>query len=346
MAFSDGTADFRSDTVTQPTPEMRTAMAEAPVGDDVYGDDPTVNALEEEAAAVVGKEAGVFVPTGTMGNQLAVLVQTSPGEEVLVDEQAHIRSLERGWGPAHAGVAWRTVVTDGGQILPEQLDLVMETAGGMFPRIGLMAWENTHNLSGGRVIPLEVMQKTSERARAHGLKVHMDGARVFNAVAATGVAADEFSACVDTIQFCFSKGLGAPIGSITCGPADLMAEVRYVRKRLGGGMRQVGVIAAAARIALRDRARLVEDHDLARDLAAGVADRWPGSVDLAGVESNIVNVTISALDRDLDSLRQALTEAGILTNGAIGRVWRLVTHRDVDKADVDRLLATLDNVGS
>lgn len=346
MAFSDGTADFRSDTVTQPTPEMRTAMAEAPVGDDVYGDDPTVNALEEEAAAVVGKEAGVFVPTGTMGNQLAVLVQTSPGEEVLVDEQAHIRSLERGWGPAHAGVAWRTVVTDGGQILPEQLDLVMETAGGMFPRIGLMAWENTHNLSGGRVIPLEVMQKTSERARAHGLKVHMDGARVFNAVAATGVAADEFSACVDTIQFCFSKGLGAPIGSITCGPADLMAEVRYVRKRLGGGMRQVGVIAAAARIALRDRARLVEDHELARDLAAGVADRWPGSVDLAGVESNIVNVTISALDRDLDSLRLALTEAGILTNGAIGRVWRLVTHRDVDKADVDRLLATLDTVGS
>ena len=346
MAFSDGTADFRSDTVTQPTPEMRQAMAEAPVGDDVYGDDPTVNALEEEAAAVVGKEAAVFVPTGTMGNQLAVLVQTSPGEEVLVDEQAHIRSLERGWGPAHAGVAWRTVVTDGGQILPEQVDLVMETAGGMFPRIGLMAWENTHNLSGGRVIPLEVMQKTSERARAHGLKVHMDGARVFNAVAATGVAADEFATCVDTIQFCFSKGLGAPIGSITCGPADLMAEVRYVRKRLGGGMRQVGVIAAAARIALRDRARLIEDHDLARDLAAGLADRWPGSVDLAGVESNIVNVTIGALDRDLDSLRQALTGAGILTNGAIGRVWRLVTHRDVDKADVDRLLATLDTVGS
>jgi threonine aldolase len=346
MAFPDGTADFRSDTVTQPTPEMRTAMAEAPVGDDVYGDDPTVNALEEEAAAVVGKEAGVFVPTGTMGNQLAVLVQTSPGEEVLVDEHAHIRSLERGWGPAHAGVAWRTVVTDGGQILPEQVDLVMETAGGMFPRIGLMAWENTHNLSGGRVVPLEVMQKTSERARAHGLKVHMDGARVFNAVAATGVAADEFAACVDTIQFCFSKGLGAPIGSITCGPADLMAEVRYVRKRLGGGMRQVGVIAAAARIALRDRARLVDDHELARDLAAAMADRWPGSVDLAGVESNIVNVTISALDRDLDSLRQALTDAGILTNGAIGRVWRLVTHRDVDKADVDRLLATLDTVGS
>jgi threonine aldolase len=346
MAFPDGTADFRSDTVTQPTPEMRTAMAEAPVGDDVYGDDPTVNALEEEAAAVVGKEAAVFVPTGTMGNQLAVLVQTSPGEEVLVDEQAHIRSLERGWGPAHAGVAWRTVVTDGGQILPEQIDLVMETAGGMFPRIGLMAWENTHNLSGGRVVPLEVMQKTSERARAYGLKVHMDGARVFNAVAATGVAAEEFAACVDTIQFCFSKGLGAPIGSITCGPTDLMAEVRYVRKRLGGGMRQVGVIAAAARIALRDRARLVEDHELARDLAAGFADRWPGSVDLAGVESNIVNVTISALDRDLDSLRQALTDGGILTNGAIGRVWRLVTHRDVDKADVDRLLAMLDTIGS
>ncbi|HJR92834.1 MAG TPA: GntG family PLP-dependent aldolase [Acidimicrobiia bacterium] len=346
MAFPDGTADFRSDTVTQPTPEMRRAMAEAPVGDDVYGDDPTVNALEEESAAVVGKEAAVFVPTGTMGNQLAVMVQTSPGEEVLVDEQAHIRSLERGWGPAHAGVAWRTVGTEGGQILPDQVDMVMETAGSMFPRIGLMAWENTHNLSGGRVIPLEVMQKTSERARAHGLSVHIDGARIFNAVSATGVLAEEFAACADTIQFCFSKGLGAPIGSITCGPADLMAEVRYIRKRLGGGMRQVGVIAAAARIALRDRNRLAEDHELARRLATGLAERWPGSVELGGVESNIVNVAIPAMGGDLDAVRRELSSSGILTNGAIGRVWRLVTHRDVDGADVDRLLGAIDAVAA
>lgn len=344
MAFPDGTADFRSDTVTRPTPEMRRAMAEAPVGDDVYGDDPSVNALEEESAAVVGKEAAVFVPTGTMGNQVAVMVQTHPGDEVLVDEHAHIRSLERGWGPAHAGVAWRTVTTDGGQIQPDQVDTAMEMAGTMFPRIGLMAWENTHNLTGGRVIPLEVMERTSERARSHGLSIHMDGARIFNAVAATGVPVTDYAACVDTIQFCFSKGLGAPVGSITCGPADLMAEVRYVRKRLGGGMRQAGVIAAAARIALRDRDRLVEDHELARHLANGINERWPDAVEQ--VESNIVNVALSAVDGDLETLRHSLGEAGVLTNGAIGPTWRLVTHRDVDKADVDRLLSSIDSIGS
>lgn len=337
MAFPDGTADFRSDTVTRPTDEMRRAMAEAPVGDDVYGDDPTVNALEEEAAAVVGKEAAVFVPTGTMGNQLAVMVQTNPGEEVLVDERAHIRSVERGWGPAHAGIGWRTVITDGGQIQPDQVDSVMELAGTMFPRVGLMAWENTHNMSGGRVIPLEIMQKTSERARAQGLKVHLDGARIFNAVATTGVPATEFAACVDTIQFCFSKGLGAPVGSITCGPTDLIAEARYRRKRLGGGMRQAGIIAAAARIALRDRARLAEDHVLARYLADQISQLWTGSVDLPAVESNIVNVSLSAFSGDFSTLWDSLQAAGLVTGAAYGGTWRLVTHRDVDRADVDRL---------
>ncbi|CAN5805101.1 low-specificity L-threonine aldolase [soil metagenome] len=338
MPFPDGTADFRSDTVTRPTDEMRKAMAEAVVGDDVYSDDPTVNALEEEAAALVGKEAAVFVPTGTMGNQLAVMVQTSPGEEVLVDGRAHIRSVERGWGPAHAGVGWRTVDTNGGRILAEHIDEVMELAGSMFPRVGLMAWENTHNLSGGRVIPIDVMESTSARARQHALAVHVDGARIFNAVAATGVSAARFAACADTIQFCFSKGLGAPIGSVTCGPATLMEEVRYRRKRLGGGMRQAGVIAAAAAVALRDRERLGEDHQLAGYLAISLAERYPGCVDPGLVESNIVNVTITGLGRPLEELREALAAEGILTNRAFGGVWRLVTHRDVTGSDVDRLL--------
>ncbi len=338
MAFSDGTADFRSDTVTRPTDEMRTAMAGAVVGDDVYSGDPTVNALEEESAGLMGKEAAVFVPTGTMGNQLAVMVQTSPGEEVLVDGRAHIRSVERGWGPAHAGVGWRTVDTDGGRILPAQVDEVMELAGSLFPRISLMAWENTHNLSGGRVIPLDVMERSSARAREHDLAVHIDGARIFNAVTATGIPAARFAACADTIQFCFSKGLGAPIGSIACGSASLMQEVRYRRKRLGGGMRQVGVIAAAAAIALRDRERLIEDHELARYLAEALADRYPGSVDPGSVDSNIVNVAVSCLSRPMVELRDELANAGILTNQAFGGVWRLVTHRDVDHDDVDRLL--------
>lgn len=339
MAFPDRTADFRSDTVTRPTEEMRRAMAEAAVGDDVYADDPTANALEEEAAAVVGKEAAVFVPTGTMGNQLAVMAQTRPGDEVLVDELSHIRNVERGWGPAHAGIGWRTVATDGGRITPGQVDEVMELAGSMFPRVTLLAWENTHNLHGGRVVPLDVMAETSARARRHGLRVHIDGARIFNAEAATGTKASEFAATADTIQFCFSKGLGAPIGSIVCGPKDLMDEVRYLRKRLGGGMRQVGVIAAAARIALRDRERLVEDHHLARYLAERLAERWPGTVDPETVETNMVRVDVAALPGDIGAIRQRLAEDGILTGAPAAGWWRLVTHRDVDRADVDRLVA-------
>ncbi|HLT95340.1 MAG TPA: GntG family PLP-dependent aldolase [Acidimicrobiia bacterium] len=341
MAFPDGTADFRSDTVTRPTPEMRRAMAEAEVGDDVYSDDPTVNALEEESAQVVGKEAAVFVPTGTMGNQLAVMAQTSPGEEVLVDERAHIRNVERGWGPAHAGIGWRTVPTEGGQITPEQVDAVMELAGAMFPRVRLMAWENTHNLSGGRVIPLEVMESTSRRARDHGLSVHIDGARIFNAEVATGIEAARFAGVADTVQFCFSKGLGAPVGSIVCGPADLMQEVRYLRKRLGGGMRQAGVIAAAARVALANRERLAEDHALAGYLAESLAERFPGSVDPSAVETNMVQVRAEALKQPFGELRRRLSEQGIETGPAMAGVWRLVTHRDVDRADVDRLVAAI-----
>lgn len=341
MPFPDNTADFRSDTVTRPTDEMRKAMAEAPVGDDVYSDDPTVNALEEESAAAVGTQAAMYVPTGTMGNQLAVMVQTNPGEEVLVDERAHIRSVERGWGPAHAGIGWRTVPTEGGQISAEQVDSVMEVAGSVFPRIGLMAWENTHNLSGGRVIPLEVMRSTSARARELGLKVHVDGARIFNAAVATGAEASEFAACADTIQFCFSKGLGAPVGSIVCGPADLVAEARYRRKRLGGGMRQAGIIAAAARIALRDWGRLAEDHALARYLADSLAERWPGTTDPCGIESNIVQVTAGSLPAPIDVIRDTLAGQGVLTGNAYAGTWRLVTHRDVNRADVDRLISTI-----
>ena len=341
MPFADGTVDFRSDTVTRPTPEMLRAMVEAPVGDDVYADDPTVNALQEEAAAVVGKEAALFVPTGTMGNQLAVMLQTQPGEEVLVDHDAHIRSVEAGWGAAHAGIGWRTVTTEAGSITAIQVDEVSELAGAMFPRVRLMAWENTHNLSGGRVVPLATMEETSARAASHGMKVHIDGARLFNAVAATGIGADRFAATADTVQFCFSKGLGAPVGSILCGPADLVTEARYRRKRLGGGMRQAGVIAAAARIALRDRDRLVEDHDLARHLALRLAEAWPGTVDPARVETNMVRVDVTALPHPIETIREGLVSAGIVTGPAPRGRWRLVIHRDVDKADADRLVATI-----
>ncbi len=340
MPFPDGTADFRSDTVTRPTREMLEAMASAPVGDDVYSDDPTINLLEEESAAVTGKEAGMYVPTGTMGNQLSIMAQTHPGEEVLAHEGSHVRSIEAGAPQALSGVGFRTVSGDGGRIEPEDVERAMALSG-FFPRIGLMVWENTHNLSGGRVIPIDVMEKTSEVARAHGLSIHVDGARIFNAVAASGVPADRYGAVADTLQFCFSKGLGAPVGSIVCGPAELIRELRYLRKRLGGGMRQAGVIAAAARVALAGRDRLIEDHALARRLGDAMAERYPGSLDASQVETNMVKLDFAALGIDWPDMKDRLDRAGIKVNPPIGGAWRIVTHRDVDSTDVERLLGVL-----
>jgi threonine aldolase len=340
MPFPDGVADFRSDTVTRPTPEMIEAMASAPLGDDVYSDDPTVNKLEEESAQVTGKEAALYVPTGTMGNQLSIMAQTRPGEEVLAHEGSHVRSIEAGAPQALSGVGFRTVSGDGGRIEPEDVERAMAMSG-FFPRIGLMVWENTHNLSGGRVIPIDVMEKTSDVARAHGLSIHIDGARIFNAVVASGVPADRYGAVADTIQFCFSKGLGAPVGSIVCGSSDLIKELRYLRKRLGGGMRQAGVIAAAARVALAGRARLVEDHILARRLGDVIADRYPGSLDPSMVETNMVRLDFASLGIEWPAMRQRLDEAGIKVNPPIGGSWRIVTHRDVDDGDVERLVGVL-----
>ncbi len=341
MAFSDGTADFRSDTVTRPTPEMRRAMAEAEVGDDVYGDDPTVNALEEESARAVGKQAAVFVPTGTMANQLAIMVVTRPGEEILCDEGAHCRNVERGAASALAGVAFRTVHAPGGAIEPHQIEVAMSTAGRFHPRISLMVWENTHNLSGGRAIPVATTEAGNAEARRHGLRVHLDGARIFNAAVALNTTPEQLAAGMDTVAFCFSKGLGAPVGSILCGDEETIAEARYLRKRLGGGMRQAGVIAAAARVALRDWERLAEDHDLARRLANGIADRASHAVDVEAVETNMVNVVVGHLGREWSVISQRLQRHGIKANAPLNGVWRLVTHRDVDETDVDRLLMAI-----
>lgn len=340
MAFADGIVDFRSDTVTRPTPEMLAAMAAAPLGDDVYSDDPTANALEEEAATVVGKAEAVFMPTGTMGNQIAIMMQTRPGDEILCDAGIHSRSVEKGAASALSGVGFRTVDAPGGRITPEQVDEAVANSS-FFPRIRLMIWENTHNLLGGRVIPLEVMEVASAAARRHGLSIHLDGARLFNAVAASGVPADVFARQADSVQFCFSKGLGAPIGSVLCGPHELMKEARYLRKRLGGGMRQVGVIAAAARIALRDRDRLKEDHEVARYLGEQLQDAAPGAVDLDQVETNMVQVSPDALPIPVELWREKLAGQGVKINPPFVGFLRLVTHRDVDRNDVDRLVAAL-----
>lgn len=340
MAFTDGIADFRSDTVTRPTPVMLEAMANAPLGDDVYHDDPTVNLLEEESAAVVGMEAAIFVPTGTMGNQLAIMYHTSPGEEILAHEESHVRSVEAGAPQALSGVGFRTVSGPGGQIQPDDVAGAMAKSG-FFPRISLMLWENTHNISGGRVIPIDVIAKTSVVAHENGLSIHLDGARLFNAVAATGVDAATWGTHVDTLQFCYSKGLGAPIGSVVCGQQGTIDEIRYLRRRLGGGMRQAGVIAAAARIALADRDRLVEDHELARFLGAAIEERFPGSVDVEDIETNMVLPDLTAIGLEWPEMKSRFDDAGIRVNPALAGSWRLVTHRDVNKDDVARLIAAM-----
>ena len=315
-------------------------MASAPVGDDVYHDDPTVNALEDEAATVTGKEAAIYVPTGTMGNQLAIMFHTNPGEEVLAHEGSHVRSNEAGAPQVLSGVGFRTVTGKGGQITPGDVESTMAMAGS-FPRVGLMVWENTHNLSGGRVVPIDLMEKTSTAAREHGLAIHIDGARIFNAVAASGVPADKYAAVADTIQFCFSKGLGAPVGSIVCGGSDAIDEIRYLRKRLGGGMRQAGVIAAAARLALAGRERLIEDHVLAQKLAAALAERFPGCIEPEKVETNMLRIDFSMIGIEWGELKSRMEAAGIKTSPPSRGWWRVVTHRDVDAGDVGRLIAAV-----
>ncbi len=341
MAFPDGTADFRSDTVTRPTTEMRRAMAEAEVGDDVYGEDPTVNRLEEAAAEVMGTEAALFVPSGTMGNQLAINTHTRPGDEVVCVRGAHVRNFEHGAGPALSGIAFRTIATPDGVITPEALSDAIHPSRRL-PAATLLVWENTHNLSGGTVVPIEIMTETSRVARQAAMAIHLDGARIFNAALAAGREAAEYARLADTVQFCFSKGLGAPIGSVLCGNADLVAEARERRARFGGGMRQVGVVAAAALVALRDRGRLGEDHELARRLAQGLADRFPKAVDPAAVETNMVMVEADGTPWEAPELVDRLDAAGVKVGLMAPGLLRFVTHRDVDQSDVDRTLAALD----
>ncbi len=342
MAFPDGTADFRSDTVTRPTEAMRRAMAAADVGDDVYSEDPTVAALEEEAARLVGKEAAVYTPSGTMGNQLAINLLTAPGTELVAVDDAHVRDYERAAASMISGVAFRTVAARGGVISVDALSELLVAAGTIRPRISALVWENTHNASGGRVVPLEAMAATTAVARSHGLAVHLDGARLFNAVAASGIPADRYAALADTVQFCFSKGLGAPVGSILCGEAAVIAEARYRRRQLGGGMRQAGVIAAAALVALGDRHRLHEDHDLARRLVAGLSQRFPKAVDAEDVETNMVMVDDAGLPWAAAEVIDLLTDARIRVGLIRPGVLRFVTHRDVDATDVERVFGVLD----
>jgi threonine aldolase len=332
--------ELRSDTFTKPTPAMRKAMAEAEVGDDQYGEDPTVNRLEKRASEIVGKEAGLYVPSGMMGNLCGVLSQTQRGDEVILGDLAHIVQNEMGASFVVGGIVPRLVPNR--DALPSLEDLATATRPqGMYPRTSLVCLENSHNNCGGAVITAEQTKSVADFAHARGMRVHLDGARIFNAAAALRVDAKDLVRDVDTVQFCFSKGLAAPVGSILCGDAETVAKARRVRKLLGGAMRQAGVIAAAALVALEQmRDRLVEDHRNAKRLAEGLA-RIPGiGIDPTRVVTNIVSFEVDPAVGDAAVFQKSCAERGLRVSRYLGNSPRLraVTHLDVSRDDIDAAL--------
>ncbi|WP_182526318.1 threonine aldolase family protein [Nocardioides dongkuii] len=325
--------DLRSDTLTRPTEAMRAAMARAEVGDDVYGEDPTVRALEERVADLFGHEAALFTPTGSMANVLAVRSLVGPGQEVLCESRAHIARAELGAHAAYSGITMRTWIHPRGQVdLPVVRSLFAPDMGPFFVPTAAISVENTHNFAGGAVLPLEDLQDLREFATAAGAAVHVDGARIWNAHVATGTPLREYGALADVLAVCLSKGLGAPVGSLMIGTADAIAEARVWRKRMGGGMRQVGILAAAGLHALDHHVeRLAEDHEHARLLAEACGG------DPATVETNIVVV-----DRpDATEYVARAREAGVLVSTVGPTAVRLVTHLDVSRDDAERAAAVL-----
>ena len=337
--------DLRSDTVTKPTPEMRRAMAEAEVGDDVYGEDPTVNRLEQRAAEVTGMEAALFVPTGTMGNTIAIKLLTEHGQEVVCDARAHLMDYELAMTAWFSGCLLRTVPTPDGILRWSEIRRFVKPLGPHWAPTGCIEIENTHNMAGGRVYPQPVIDEICDEAHALGVKVHIDGARIFNAAEASGRSVREIVAKADTVTFCLSKALGAPAGSMLAGPKALIDKGRLYRKRLGGGMRQAGVLAAAGLIALdRHPAKLAADHAKARALAHALA-AIPGiSIDPAAVESNIVIFDVSATGLKPADISAKLKSAGILMNAINDRQMRAVTHYDVTRQDCEQAIAALQTI--
>jgi threonine aldolase len=321
--------DLRSDTVTRPTEGMRRAMLEAPVGDDVFGEDPTVIRLEEYVADLLGKEASLYAPSGTMTNQIGVQVNTSRGEEVLLHEGSHIFVYEAGAPAMLSSVQLRTLPGENGVLDPETVRAAVRPRDVHFPRSSLLCLENTHNTAGGKVFPLEEFAAVAETAQEHDLKIHLDGARLFNAQAATGIPASEWCAHADTVSVCSSKGLGAPVGSLLAGDEETISEARRARKAFGGGMRQAGIIAAASLYAFQNNTeRLSEDHERARNLAAGLRE---AGYDASEPDTNLVLVAVD----DPPEFLRALTREGVLaTPGKPGFV-RLCTHLDVGDSDIE-----------
>ncbi|MBM7855995.1 threonine aldolase [Desulfohalotomaculum tongense] len=328
--------DLRSDTVTQPTIEMREAMANAEVGDDVFGEDPTVKKLEEAAADLMGKEEALFVPTGTMGNQLAVLAHTERGDEVILDAEAHIICYEVGSPAMLAGVQLRPVPGLLGRNALDKLRQAYRQPDIHFPTSRLLCLENTFNRGGGTVMTPEEMKAINDLAKELNLAVHLDGARIFNAAIAARCDVKEFTRHCDSVMFSLSKGLCAPVGSVLAGTSEFIAKARKYRKALGGGMRQAGVLAAAGLVALNMVDRLAEDHANAMALAEGLAEIEGLQVELHQVQTNIVLVNITAVDMDAPTFVEEMQKRGVKAVTFGPRLVRFVTHKDVSRADIEQ----------
>ncbi|MFI8712585.1 low-specificity L-threonine aldolase [Brevibacillus brevis] len=334
--------DLRSDTVTKPTEEMLRAMAEAEVGDDVYREDPTVNRLEAIAAEILGKEAALFVTSGTQGNQVAVLTHCVNGDEVIAEADSHIFYYEGGAMSALAGVQTRTLVGERGALRAEEVERAIRGNNIHFPRTKLICLENTHNRAGGAVISVEQMKNVYDIAQKHGVPVHLDGARLFNAAVAQGVAVSELSAYADTVQICLSKGLSAPVGSILAGERAFIEEARWWRKKLGGGLRQAGYLAAPGIIALTQMTeRLAEDHERAQQLAKGLRQL---SLQVEQVESNIVLVNTGSIGQTAVGFLERLEEKGVLAVDFDEYVIRFTTHRHISDQHIKTVVEAVEEL--
>jgi threonine aldolase len=341
-AKSATTVDLRSDTVTKPTAEMRRAMAEAEVGDDVYGEDPTVNRLEQRAAEIFGREAALFVPSGTMGNQVAIKVHTQPGQEVICEERAHIYNFEMAMLGAFSGCVPRPIYGEDGILTWPEVKKRIAPKIYYRAQTGLVSLENTHNMAGGTVYRPEIGDEVCDGAHEAGIPVHLDGARIFNAAVGLGKPVAEITRKFDSVMFCLSKGLGAPVGSLLVGSQKFIEQARRVRKALGGGMRQAGVLAAAGLIALEKMpSRLQEDHANARFLAEGLARMPVIKIDPAKVQTNIVVFDISGTGMTSAEFSRKLAESSVLMHGITPELVRLVTHMDVDRAACERALEAI-----
>ncbi len=344
-AKSSSIVDLRSDTVTKPSMAMRRAMMEAEVGDDVYGEDPTINRLEQRAAEIFAREAAIFVPTGTMGNQIAIKIHTRPGQEIICEERAHIKDYEMAMLAHFSGCLPRTVAGENGIPSWKQIQRKIQPPTYYIAQTGLIALENTHNMAGGTVLPIETINEICDGAHNAKISVHMDGARVFNASAALGKPVSEIAKNVDSVMFCLSKGLGAPVGSLLVGSKEFIRMARIYRKSLGGGMRQAGILAAAGLIALEEGPkRLQEDHANAKYIAERLSKVRGIKIDQSTVQTNIVILDVSGTGMTTADFARKLAEKNVLASGISPELMRIVTHLDVDRATCEYAVNAIENI--